>query len=166
MQSNTAVLDFSQIILDAECVKEMEKHNKYDPAQAAEHFDSVAEHYEGVYLRAGYPDPKKVQEYVSHIASKQIIPKHLAQIMDFGCGTGLVGQNLKEAGFQNIVGIDISPKMLEKAQDKGCYHQLVNLKLNQEQHVDTVPFDQRGKYDFVTAAGLINNNFLDIRIFE
>ena len=38
--------------------------------------------------------------------------------------------------------------------------------MNQEEHVDTVPFDQRGKYDFVTAAGLINNNFLDLRIFE
>jgi SAM-dependent methyltransferase len=86
--------------------------------------------------------------------------------MDFGCGTGLVGQNLKEAGFQNICGIDISPKMLEKAEEKGCYSQLVNLKLNQEEHVDSVPYGQRGRHDFVTAAGLINNNFMDLRIFE
>lgn len=110
-----STLDFSANNLDAKCVQEMEKHNKYDQALTVEHFDSVAEHYEGVYLRAGYPDPKKVQEYVSNIASKQVIPKHLAQICDFACGTGLVGQNLKEAGFQNITGIDISPKMLEKA---------------------------------------------------
>lgn len=161
-----STLDFSATNLDARCVQEMEKHNKYDQAHAAEHFDSVAEHYEGAYQRAGYPDPKKVQEYVSKIASKQVIPKHLAQICDFACGTGLVGQNLKEAGFQNICGIDISPKMLQKAEEKGCYTNLLNLQLNQEEHVDSVPHGQRGKYDFVTAAGLINNNFLDLRIFE
>ena len=120
-------LNFNETFLDAECVKEMEKHNKYDQAHALEHFDSVAEHYEAVYLRAGYPDPKKVQEYVSNIATKQVIPKHLAQILDFACGTGLVGQNLKEAGFANISGLDISPKMLEKAEQKGCYNQLVQL---------------------------------------
>lgn len=161
-----SVLNFDQHNLDADCVKEMEKHNKYEQKHAIQHFDSVAEHYEAAYLRAGYPDPKKVQEYVSNIASKQVIPKHLAQILDFGCGTGLVGKNLKEAGFQNINGIDISQKMLEKAEEKGCYSQLVNLQLNQEEHVDSVPFDQRGKHDFVTAAGLINNNFMDLRIFE
>jgi len=34
---------------------------------------------------------------------------------------------LKEAGFANISGLDISPKMLEKAEQKGCYNQLVQL---------------------------------------
>lgn len=72
------ILNFNEVNLDAECVKEMEKHNKYDQALAVQHFDNVAEHYEGVYMRAGYPDPKKVQEYVSNIATKQVIPKHLA----------------------------------------------------------------------------------------
>lgn len=63
-------LDFTQFNLDPDCVKEMEKHNKYDQPQAIAHFDNIAEHYEGVYLRAGYPDPSKVQEYVSKIATK------------------------------------------------------------------------------------------------
>ena len=72
------------------------------------HYDEVAINYEQVYLRAGYPDPVKVQEHVSKIALNATIPKHRAQILDFGCGTGLVGQNLKQAGFENIAGIDIS----------------------------------------------------------
>jgi predicted TPR repeat methyltransferase len=82
-------------------------------------------------LTAGYPDPKKVQEYVSHIATNQIIPKHRAQILDFGCGTGLVGKYLKEdGGFENITGIDASSKMLEQADMKSAYSKLTHLKLN------------------------------------
>lgn len=118
-------------------------------------------------MTAGYPDPKKVQEYVSHIATNQIIPKHRAQILDFGCGTGLVGKYLKEdGGFENITGIDASSKMLEQADMKSAYSKLTHLKLNQEEHVNSLPLDYRSKFDFVTAAGLINNNFMDLKIFE
>jgi SAM-dependent methyltransferase len=56
--------------------------------------------------------------------------------------------------------------MLEQAQIKGVYQKLVHLKLNQEDHVNSMPIDQRSKYDFVTAAGLINNNFMDLKLFE
>jgi len=49
---------------------------------------------------------------------------------------------------------------------KGAYNKLVHLKLNQEDHVNSMPIDLRSKYDFVTAAGLINNNFMDIKLFE
>ena len=70
-------------------------------------------------MNAGYPDPKMVQEKVSKIASAQIIPKHRAEILDLGCGTGLVGKYLKEdGGFQNIKGIDASSKMLDQAETK------------------------------------------------
>lgn len=123
--------------------------------------------YEGVYLTAGYPDPKKVQEHVSNIATKNCIPKHRAEILDFGCGTGLIGKYLKEdGGFENISGIDCSPKMLEQAELKKTYKNLVHLRLNQDDHVNSFPLNQRKKYDFVTAAGLINNNFMDLKIFE
>mgnify|MGYP001214483749 CR=1 FL=1 len=158
-------LDFTTI--GADQIKEFEKHNKYDKADVEQHYDEVALNYEGVYLTAGYPDPKKVQDLVSNIATSQIIPKHRAQILDFGCGTGLVGKYLKEdGGFENITGVDVSSKMLEQANLKGAYNKLVHLKLNQEDHVNTVPIDLRSKFDFVTAAGLINNNFMDLKLFE
>ena len=32
--------------------------------------------------------------------------------------------------------------------------------------METLPQDHRNNCDFVTAAGLINNNYLDFRIFE
>jgi ubiquinone/menaquinone biosynthesis C-methylase UbiE len=40
------------------------------------------------------------------------------RILDVACGTGFVGSGLKEHGFKNIIGVDASQKMLEKAQEK------------------------------------------------
>lgn len=44
-------------------------------------------------------------------------------ILDLGCGTGLVGSWFKDYG-KRIVGLDISPVMLDMATKKGCYHEL------------------------------------------
>ena len=46
-----------------------------------------------------------------------------------GCGTGLVGQYLKERGFLHVVGVDASPGMLEKAKEKDAYEALQELFL-------------------------------------
>ncbi len=45
-------------------------------------------------------------------------------ILDAGCGTGLVGKALHERGYQQLSGLDISPEMLERAQQTACYQQL------------------------------------------
>lgn len=37
------------------------------------------------------------------------------------CGTGLVGQYLKERGFKTIIGVDASKGMLDKAAEKNSY---------------------------------------------
>lgn len=44
-------------------------------------------------------------------------------ILDLGCGTGLVGSWFKDYG-RKIVGVDVSPVMLDMATKKGCYHEL------------------------------------------
>lgn len=44
-------------------------------------------------------------------------------ILDLGCGTGLVGSWFKDYG-RKIVGVDVSPTMLDMATKKGCYHEL------------------------------------------
>lgn len=43
---------------------------------------------------------------------------------------------------------------------------MTQLRLNQEDHVNSLPLEYRSKFDFVTAAGLINNNFMDVKLFE
>lgn len=44
--------------------------------------------------------------------------------MDLACGTGLVGKYLSEKGINHIVGLDISPNMLEECSRKGVYKEL------------------------------------------
>jgi predicted TPR repeat methyltransferase len=46
-----------------------------------------------------------------------------------GCGTGLVGAELKVRGFTNIMGIDASKGMLEVAALKNAYSDLRELFL-------------------------------------
>jgi SAM-dependent methyltransferase len=46
------------------------------------------------------------------------------EVIDFGCGTGLVGEALRDQGFVNLDGADISTGMLEQARAKGCYRNL------------------------------------------
>ena len=51
-------------------------------------------------------------------------------ILDVGCGTGLVGRFLNEAGFDEIDGIDVSPASLEAARSGGAYRALTCVDLN------------------------------------
>lgn len=44
-----------------------------------------------------------------------------ARLLDFGCGTGLMGIELKKVGYNNIYGLDGSAQMLAIADSKGVY---------------------------------------------
>ncbi len=44
-----------------------------------------------------------------------------SKIIDFGCGTGLLGEYLKQGGFQECYGIDGSSDMLKIAISKNVY---------------------------------------------
>ena len=44
-------------------------------------------------------------------------------IVDFGCGTGNLGEKLFNAGYKNIVGVDGSTEMMRQAKEKGCYRE-------------------------------------------
>jgi len=46
------------------------------------------------------------------IAADKMIARSEAQVIDFGCGTGLVGEALTKAGFKKIAGVDCSQGML------------------------------------------------------
>ncbi len=67
--------------------------------------------------------------YVSHIKISSFFKKYSRKvdipILDVGAGTGLVGECLHEMGYKKIIGIDISPEMLEKAELKGCYSSIM-----------------------------------------
>jgi len=49
-----------------------------------------------------------------------------------GCGTGLIGKYLAPHNYKNIVGLDVSPNMLEEASNKGVYSELHEYSLGQD----------------------------------
>ena len=70
---------------------EMDKYTKFSEKEVEKHYDEIAINYEGVYLKAGYPDPEKAVEAAVKVAEKNYVTREFAQIVDFGCGSGLVG---------------------------------------------------------------------------
>ncbi|MGE4594042.1 MAG: class I SAM-dependent methyltransferase [Gammaproteobacteria bacterium] len=74
--------------------------------------------------------------YIGHIISTELLLKYLpetdARILDAGCGTGLVGEILKRKGFDDVVGVDFSPSMLDQAAEKSIYRSLELADLTQD----------------------------------
>jgi predicted TPR repeat methyltransferase len=71
-----------------------------------------------------------------------------AEILDAGCGTGLVGVSLSELGHTRIVGFDLSPGMLERSAARDVY-----AELHQGSLLDRLPFDD-GRFGSVVSVGV------------
>jgi len=83
-------------------------------------YDDWSEHYD-THLRQsfGYISPR-----IAAQALRELIDDDAIEILDYGCGTGLVGSALRALGFVNVDGVDISAGMLRQARDKGVYRHL------------------------------------------
>ena len=71
-------------------------------------------------LGSNYISPTKICSFFNKHARNTDTP-----ILDVGAGTGLVGELLYRTGNKKIIGIDISPEMLEQAKSKECYSSLM-----------------------------------------
>jgi predicted TPR repeat methyltransferase len=91
---------------------------------------------------AGYVAPKQCAE-----ALRELLPDSGATVLDAGCGTGLVGVYLAEAGVAAIDGLDYSQDMLDVAAEKDCYRSLFQADLNQPLDIET------GKYSATVCVG-------------
>ena len=88
-----------------------------------------------------YTGPKETSKIFEKYATNKNI-----QIYDAGCGTGLVGVELKKYGFLNFYGADLSQKLLDLV-PKGLYKSLDKVDLNQ-------PIDiANDTYDAVMCVG-------------
>jgi predicted TPR repeat methyltransferase len=102
---------------NTECAPEQYVEKVFD--EYAEEFDA---HLQQV-LR--YDAPGKLVALVTGNATP---PPEKWNVLDLGCGTGLVG--LAIAPFaRHLVGVDLSSKMLEKAQARQLYHRLERVEL-------------------------------------
>lgn len=97
----------------------------YANPDKAQHYDQWADTYESDVNSSGYEAPAHAVELLA-----KIVPTD-THIIEFGCGTGLVGGLLAEQGYQRVVGVDLSTGMLAKAQARRCYQSLRDHDLTQ-----------------------------------
>lgn len=114
-------------------------------SQAREMYNRWAKVYDRDLSNVEYQQPSRCAA-----ALKQQVDNNIS-ILDVGCGTGLSGLALKEAGFNKIDGCDLSQGMLDKASKLMLYNDLFTCDLN------TPPIDAKpDQYDAVTAVGVFS----------
>ena len=106
-----------------------------------QHYDKWGDKYDKDMVEWNYTGPKEtVNIFKKHALSKDI------KIFDAGCGTGLVGIELKKFGYTNIDGADLSKKLLDLI-PKGFYNKLEQIDLNK-------PLNKKNNiYDAVLCVG-------------
>ena len=82
-----------------------------------------------------YTGPKETSKLFNKYSSDKDI-----KIYDAGCGTGLVGVELKKYGFSNFFGADLSQKLLDLV-PKGLYKTLDKVDLNKPVNEKDSSFD-------------------------
>lgn len=80
-------------------------------------------------------------------------------VLDIGAGTGLVGQALAERGVGPLDATDLSPEMLEVAQGKGVYRDLITANL-----LEGLPIED-ATYTGITSAGTFTHGHLGPEVF-
>ncbi len=128
----------------------MKKHDlssdtwsKKTVAQTVDMYREWAGNYDDDLSNSGYLTPARCAQALLDILDPA------DEILDFGCGTGLSGAALKDAGFLNIDGCDITLEMLEIAKEKQIYRTLWNASS------DAIDLGAR-PYKAVFAAGVIS----------
>ncbi len=99
--------------------------------------DKVREFYED-WARSYNLDTSQ-SEYSGPAIAARLLREHQnpgdVSVLDAGCGTGLVGIELRKLGYERIDGFDLSPSMAEEAAATGAYR------------------DVHGDIDLMRAAG-------------
>jgi predicted TPR repeat methyltransferase len=138
---------------DREILDDSERSNRLqnvysarDNRELASSYDEWAEDYEDDMLSLGYAIPAVAAGFVG---------RHVplgGTVLDAGAGTGLFGSILRVLGYEDLVGIDISERMLEKAGEKDAYHGLHRMVLG-----EPLGFDE-DSFSAAVSVGVFTTN--------
>ena len=104
-------------------------------------FDGFASSFDHKLARLDYRAPALVAAAVDALHE----PRADLVVLDAGCGTGLCGAALK-VHARELVGVDLSGRMLDKARQRDCYDRLETGELTQ--HLRDWP----GRYDLIVSG--------------
>jgi len=99
------------------------KHDRAPLDYLVAHFDAFADHFDRQLVDVlGYRGPQRLLELVGASGERH------KRALDLGCGTGLAGPLLRP-GRARLVGVDLSPRMLAKAAERGVYDELIEAEM-------------------------------------
>jgi len=108
-------------------------------------FDGYANRFELHLIELGYRIPGLIRRHVIDFAAVA----NTGPVLDLGCGTGLVALALSDLALGPFTGIDLSPRMLDRARDKGLYSALREAILPDALHAETA------RWRLILAADLL-----------
>ncbi len=112
-----------------------EKADRAPAAYVAAYFDRFAETFDAQMVDVlQYRGPAKLLRLLDETGVD------FRRVLDLGCGTGLAGPLLRPRA-QNLVGVDLSPKMIAKARARGVYDELVRADMVEFLGRPQAPFD-------------------------
>jgi SAM-dependent methyltransferase len=117
-----------------------------DDRELASTYDEWAQDYEDDMLSLGYAIPAVAAGFVGRYVPVK------GTVLDAGAGTGLFGRILSVLGYEDLVGIDISERMLEKAGEKDAYHSLHRMVLG-----EPLGFES-GSFSAAVSVGVFTTN--------
>lgn len=121
-------------------------YRERDVAASVEMWDSMAQQF------SDYELPTKENSFLMKlIAEKNLIGK-AGNVLDVGCGAGKFSFALAD-DCQHVIGLDLSPKMIEKAAEKKIEmgHENVDFFVNDWHASDLESLGFKGNFDLVIA---------------
>ncbi len=102
--------------------------------------------------------------YVAHIESAEALNRALdskdVYILDAGCGTGLVGEELAKRGYTRMDALDYSKEMLVEAEGKKVYKRHIQADLSKKLLVED------NRYDAVVCTGTFTYGHVKAHAFD
>jgi len=96
------------------------------PAYISQLFDQYADHYDvQMKTQLNYQAPFALRSAIGRLLEQQLKP---GRVLDLGCGTGIAGVYCRDLALE-LIGVDISEKMLEKAKALMTYESLINMDI-------------------------------------
>ena len=130
--------------------------------------EKVLDYYDNWTKKEQYNKDMVVWNYKAPQNTASLLNKHATDkkinILDAGCGTGLVGKELKKYGYSNLTGVDFSQSMLDLI-PTGIYHTIDLIDLNEPLKYEDNTFDAImcvGTFTYGHVKAHVLNEFIRI----